>query len=558
MLKHLLVKNYAIIDSLEIDFHQGLNIITGETGAGKSILLGALGLILGNRAEANVLKDKEGSCVVEGTFNLDGYNLEPLFKENDLDYLPTTIIRRHISPSGKSRAFVNELPVTLNLLKDIVGRVIDIHSQHQNLLLANATFQLLVLDSFANNVKLIDDYKTLYHNYKKLFNELSELNEKSEQAKAELDYFQFQLNQLDEAKLVEGEEADLELLQQQLSHAGDIKLALQEVVGYCNADEASVLIWLKDAQAALNRIEDFYPHAKELSTRIEACRIELKDIAQETEIQSEKVDIDPAELERVSQRLDLINTLMQKHRVSSVTELIAIRDELRSNVEEIVNYETIIERKTAELKALQSEAFSIAKEISTTRLKASASFEKSIQSMLAQLGMPYASFRVDILQVDELLPTGIDKAVFLFSANKQVAMQELSKVASGGELSRLMLSLKSLMVRAKGLPTIILDEIDTGVSGDIADKVGNIIFEMSTGMQVINITHLPQIASKGNTHFLVYKQNDTETSTTHIRLLNFEERVLEIAKMLSGEQVSDAALSNAKHLLANSSSKQLH
>ena len=554
MLKHLLVKNYAIIDSLEIDFHKGLNIITGETGAGKSILLGALGLILGNRAEANVLKDKEGSCVVEGTFNLEGYNLEPLFKENDLDYLPTTLIRRHISPSGKSRAFVNELPVTLNLLKDIVGRVIDIHSQHQNLLLANANFQLSVLDSFANNVKLIDDYKTLYHNYKKLFNELSELNEKSEQAKADLDYLQFQLNQLDEAKLVEGEEAELEMLQQQLSHAGDIKLALQEVVGYCNADEASVLIWLKDAQIALNRIEDFYPHAKELSTRIEACRIELKDIAQETEIQSEKVDVDPAQLERVSQRLDLINTLMQKHRVSSVTELIAIRDELRSKVDEIVNYDTIVERKTAELNALQTEAFSKAKEISDTRTKVSASFEKSIQSLLAQLGMPYANFSVDISQVDELLPTGIDKAVFLFSANKQVAMQELSKVASGGELSRLMLSLKSLMVKAKGLPTIILDEIDTGVSGDIADKVGNIIYDMSTGMQVINITHLPQIASKGNTHFLVYKQNDSQSSTTHIRLLGSEERVLEIAKMLSGEQISDAALSNAKHLLANSSS----
>ncbi len=553
MLKHLLVKNYAIIDSLEIDFHKGLNIITGETGAGKSILLGALGLILGNRAETNVLKDKEGSCVVEGTFNLEGYNLEPLFKENDLDYLPTTLIRRHISPSGKSRAFVNELPVTLNLLKDIVGRVIDIHSQHQNLLLANANFQLSVLDSFANNVKLIDDYKTLYHNYKKLFNELSELNEKSEQAKADLDYLQFQLNQLDEAKLVEGEEAELEILQQQLSHAGDIKLALQEVVGYCNADEASVLIWLKDAQIALNRIEDFYPHAKELSTRIEACRIELKDIAQETEIQSEKVDVDPAQLERVSQRLDLINTLMQKHRVSSVTELIAIRDELRSKVDEIVNYDTIVERKTAELNALQTEAFSKAKEISATRTKVSASFEKSIQSLLAQLGMPYANFSVDISQVDELLPTGIDKAVFLFSANKQVAMQELSKVASGGELSRLMLSLKSLMVKAKGLPTIILDEIDTGVSGDIADKVGNIIFDMSTGMQVINITHLPQIASKGNTHFLVYKQNDSKTSTTHIRLLESDERVLEIAKMLSGEQISDAALSNAKHLLANRS-----
>ncbi|MDD2279463.1 MAG: DNA repair protein RecN [Bacteroidales bacterium] len=551
MLKHLLVKNYAIIDNLEIDFHSGLNIITGETGAGKSILLGALGLILGNRAEANILKDKENSCIVEGTFNLQGYNLEPLFEENDLDFQPNTIIRRHISQSGKSRAFVNELPVTLTLLKDIVGRVIDIHSQHQNLLLVNANFQLLVLDSFANTGALIDEYKELYSLHKQLTDEFNELTQKSAKAKADLDYLQFQLNQLNEAKLVEGEEADLELLQQQLSHSEDIKIALHEVVNYCNADETSILIWLKNVQESLNRISSFYPMAIELNKRVEACRIELKDIAQEGEMQSEKIELDPSELERVNQRLDNINTLMQKHRVTTVTELIAIRDELQIKVDEIVDYDSTVERKAKKISEISSQAFAKAKIISNARVNVCGGFESSIQLLLTQLGMPFANFKVSITHHDELLPNGIDRATFLFSANKQGSLQELSKVASGGELSRLMLSLKSLMVKAKGLPTIILDEIDTGVSGDIADKVGNIIHDMSKGMQVINITHLPQIASKGTTHFLVYKEDDSVSSTTHIRLLKPNERVLEIAKMLSGEQVFDAAIINAKHLLAN-------
>ncbi|MDD2196094.1 MAG: DNA repair protein RecN [Bacteroidales bacterium] len=552
MLKHLLVKNYAIIDNLEIDFHSGLNIITGETGAGKSILLGALGLILGNRAEANMLKDKENSCVVEGTFNLEGYSLEPLFEDNDLDFQPNTIIRRHISPSGKSRAFVNELPVTLNLLKDIVGKVIDIHSQHQNLLLVNANFQLSVLDSFANTRALVDEYNGLYSLHKQLSDEFKELTLESEKAKADLDYLQFQLNQLNEIKLVENEEADLELLQQQFSHAEEIKLALQEVVNYCNADEVSVLVWLKDMQDALSRISSFYPLADELNNRVEACRIELKDIAMEAEIQSEKVDINPSELERVNQRLDNLNSLMQKHRVASVAELITIRNDIKSKVDEIENYDSTVEQKAKQIREVNAKAFAKAKVISDARAKVCEGFESSIKSLLAQLGMPFANFKVSISHYDELMPNGIDRATFLFSANKQTTMQELAKVASGGELSRLMLSLKSIMVKAKGLPTIILDEIDTGVSGDIADKVGNIIHDMSKEMQVINITHLPQIASKGMTHFLVYKEDDLESSTTHIRLLKPDERILEIAKMLSGEQVSDAALINAKHLLTNS------
>lgn len=552
MLKHLLVKNYAIIDNLEIDFHSGLNIITGETGAGKSILLGALGLILGNRAEVNILKDKENSCVVEGTFNLEGYGLEPLFAENDIDFQPNTVIRRHINPSGKSRAFVNELPVNLNLLKDIVGRVIDIHSQHQSLLLGNAGFQLSVIDSFVGNGNLLDEYKTHYTRFRELTTQLEELMQRAQQAKTDLDYLQFQLNQLEEMNLVEAEEQELEQLQQQLTHSEDIQLALQEVVNYCNAEDVSVLMWLKGMEDALKRIVPFYPLAEQLGSRVEAVRIELKDIAQEAEVESQKINHNPVELERVNRRLDDLNTLMQKHRVSSTLELVSIRNELRCKVDEIENYDAVLIKKGNELKAVEQKARDLAQSISKSRLEASPHIEKSIISTLSQLGMPSAGFRVDLTQTPDLTPNGVDRALFLFSANSQIPLQELSRVASGGELSRLMLSLKSLMVKAKGLPTIILDEIDTGVSGEIADKVGNIIQQMSAEIQVINITHLPQIASKGKTHFLVYKEESSGVPSTQIRLLNHEERIEEIAKMLSGEQVSQAAMTNAKHLLAGS------
>ncbi len=552
MLKHLLVKNYAIIDNLEIDFHSGLNIITGETGAGKSILLGALGLILGNRAEVNILKDKENSCVVEGTFNLEGYGLEPLFAENDIDFQPNTVIRRHINPSGKSRAFVNELPVNLNLLKDIVGRVIDIHSQHQSLLLGNAGFQLSVIDSFVGNGNLLDEFKTHYTRFRELTTQLEELTQRAHQAKTDLDYLQFQLNQLEEMNLVEAEEQELEQLQQQLTHSEDIQLALQEVVNYCNAEDISVLIWLKGMEDALKRIAPFYPLAEQLGSRVEAVRIELKDIAQEAEIESQKINHNPAELERVNRRLDDLNTLMQKHRVSSTLELVVIRNELRGKVDEIENYDAVLIKKGNELKAVEQKARDLAQSISKSRIEATPHIEKSIISTLSQLGMPSAGFRVDLTHTPDLTPNGMDRALFLFSANSQIPLQELSRVASGGEFSRLMLSLKALMVKAKGLPTIILDEIDTGVSGEIADKVGNIIQQMSTDIQVINITHLPQIASKGKTHFLVYKEESSGVPSTRIRLLNYDERVEEIAKMLSGEQVSQAALTNAKHLLTGS------
>ena len=551
MLKTLLVQNYALIDTLEIEFHQGLNIITGETGAGKSILLGALGLILGNRAETTVLKDKSKPCVVEGTFNLTGYSLQDFFAENDIEYSDLTTIRRHINPAGKSRAFVNELPVTLNNLKDLVGQIIDIHSQHQNLLLADGKFQLSVLDSFTDNNQPLARYKETYLRYRNLTAELESLKGKASQAKANLDYLQFQLKQLNEAKLKSGEEIELEALQQQLSHAEEIKTNLQGAYTLLNADESSILVWLKEAESSLSKISHFFSPAEELQARIESCRVELKDIAQEIELQNEKVLLDSAELEAVTQRLDMILSLQQKHRVSSVDELIELRKRLDVQVDEITNYDQVLLQNEVELDEITKLALKQAQEISDTRKAGSNKFEESIKTLLAQLGMPHANFKVNIEPVNDLRPQGIDKVTFLFSANKQMPLNDLSKVASGGELSRLMLSLKSLMVKTKGLPTIILDEIDTGVSGEVADKVGNIISNMARSMQVVNITHLPQIASKGSHHFLVYKDQDNEGAETRIRLLSAKERITEIAKMLSGEKISEAAITNAKHLLGN-------
>ncbi|NHB69146.1 DNA repair protein RecN [Perlabentimonas gracilis] len=551
MLKTLLVQNYALIDTLEIDFHQGLNIITGETGAGKSIILGALGLILGNRAEATVLKEKSKPCVVEGTFNLAGYSLQDFFVDNDIEYADLTTIRRHINPAGKSRAFVNELPVTLSILKDLVSQIIDIHSQHQNLLLADGKFQLSVLDSFTDNLQQLASYRDSYQKYRSLTSELENIKEKASQAKADLDYLQFQLKQLNEAKLKSGEEIELESLQQQLSHAEEIKSNLQSAFTLLNADESSILIWLKEAVSSLSKISHFFNPAEELQARIESCRVELKDIAHEVEMQNERVLLDPAELEAVTQRLDMILSLQQKHRVSSVDELIEIREKLDVQVNEITNYDQVVSQKEAELEKITKLALKQAQEISDTRKAGSKKFEDSIKALLTQLGMPYADFKVNFEPLGELRPQGIDRVTFLFSANKQMPLNDLSKIASGGELSRLMLSLKSLMVKTKGLPTIILDEIDTGVSGEVADKVGNIISSMAKSMQVINITHLPQIACKGSHHFLVYKDQEKETTETRIRLLTSQERITEIAKMLSGEKISEAAITNAKHLLGS-------
>lgn len=550
MLKHLHIQNYALIDKLDIEFHHGLNIITGETGAGKSILIGALGLILGQRADTSVLKDKQRSCIVEAMFQIDGYNLKPFFIENDLDYYDNTIIRRQINESGKSRAFVNEIPVNLNVLKDLVGQMVDIHSQHQSLLLTESSFQISVLDSFAGNVIDVQQYSELYRKYKDLNVELAKLIESSSKAKADLDYLQFQMNQLDEAKLVDGEKEELELEHKQLTHADEIKTSFQNATHILTSESQSLVTLTKDAINALSKISQVYPSASSIIERLESCRIELKDIAQETENHFERVEVDPERLEWVNSRLDLIFSLLQKHRLTSISDLITLQQKLRVEVESITNSDSLIEAKKKEIENVVKKMSSLAEVIGKTRRAKSPEMESDIQGLLKDLGMPFASFRIDLDKVNDFLPTGTDRVSFMFSANKQIPLQEISRIASGGELSRLMLSLKSLLVRTKGMPTIIFDEIDSGVSGEVADKMGNIIHRISSGLQVINITHLPQIASKGMHHFLVYKDNESATSKTLIKLLNKDERVVEIAKLLSGETLSAAAMENARHLLA--------
>jgi len=551
MLKHLHIQNYALINHLDIEFNKGLNIITGETGAGKSILIGALGLILGQRTDTSVLKDKHKSCIVEALFEVGGYNLQPFFEENDLDYYDSTIIRRQINEAGKSRAFINEIPVNLSVIKDLVGRIIDIHSQHESLLLADSSFQLTVLDSFAGTTSMVNSYSQNYNIYKSLKVELENLKQKEQQAKADFDYLQFQLNQLIEAKLTEGEQEELEEEQQKLSHAEEIKFALQMAANLLNSEEASILGMLKESISSLSKISEFFQPAAELVSRLESCRLELKDISQETDSHFEKIAIDPERLQWVNSRIDTLFSLQQKHRVSSVNELISLREKLQEDVDKIANFDTLIAKKSEQLNTMEAELLQKAKAIGEERIKKGPDLEVEIQKMLKELGMPFASFKVSIIETGNLLPTGTDRVSFLFSANKQISMQEISKVASGGELSRLMLSLKSLMVRTRELPTIIFDEIDTGVSGEVADKMGNIINRIATKMQVINITHLPQIACKGQNHYLVYKDNETETSITRIKKLSSEERLVEIAKMLSGEKITDAAIENAKHLLTS-------
>ncbi|HOK61128.1 MAG: DNA repair protein RecN [Tenuifilum sp.] len=549
MIRKLYIQNYAIIDELEIEFKQGLNIITGETGAGKSILLGALSLIQGQRADTSVLKHNDRSCIVEVEFDISEYNLNDFFEANDIDYDDITTIRRQISENGKSRAFINEIPVNLNQLKELTEKLIDIHSQHQNLLLGNTRFQLDVLDAFAVSRDLLTDYRQLYDEFRKLKTELDRLEANAENAKRDFDYLSHQLNELNAANLRSGELDELEALQKQLTHASEIKTALEFSYGTLNADELAVLSKVKEIESNLRRIESVFSQANNLISRIESCRIELKDIADEIDLLNSKVEVDDEQLHTVTQRIDLIYSLLNKHRLANFDELVEFRNQLESRVNEIAQIDFNLDEKRKALRILEQKLQEKSKNLSQIRASSAPKVEQFVTELLQQLGIKHAVFRIRIEKLEEFQPWGTDRVTFYFSANKQIEPQELSRVASGGELSRLMLSLKSLLVKSTGLPTIIFDEIDTGVSGEIADRMGTIIYELAKGMQVINITHLPQIAAKGTNHFLVYKSVTNSQSSTGIKLLTPDERVVEIAKMLSGEKVTDAALMNAKELL---------
>ena len=549
MLQSLNIENYALINKLEIQFYKGFSIITGETGAGKSILLDALGLVMGQRADINVLKDKEKKCVVEAVFDIAEYKLKSFFEQNELDYDSQTIIRRQILPNGKSRAFVNDNPVNLNLLKDLCLQLIDIHSQHENLQLSNNAFQLKVVDIMANHQSLLSDYEAIYQQYKTTQKELSHLIDEVEKARKEYDFFQHQFDELDKAKLVAGEVEELESELATLTHAEEIKLNLLKTSQNLQFNEINVIDTLKECMVVLQNIQQFYPAAQQFAERIEVAYIDLKDIANETTLLGNDVDYNQERAEFVNERLDLIFSLQKKNRVDNVQSLIDIRNLLATKLNDIFTADERIAELNKQIDALHSNALNLATQITKNRKIAGAKIEKHIIGQLKQLGIPNTSFHIEISQLQQLSKTGNDNVNFLFSANKNVPLQDITKVASGGELSRVMLCIKALISQYTALPTIIFDEIDTGVSGDIADKMGNILKEMANNMQVMNITHLPQIASKGHFHYLVYKQDNKNSTFSSIKLLNSEERIIEIAKMLSGKNLTDAALNNAKALL---------
>jgi DNA repair protein RecN (Recombination protein N) len=549
MLVSLQVQNYALIKELKIGFGSGFSIITGETGAGKSILLGAFSLLLGQRADTTVLMDKQKKCVVEGIFNIKEYNLQSYFADNDIDYEDNTIIRREIIPGGKSRAFINDTPVSLNQLRELGLRLVDIHSQHENLNLGKNLFQLIVIDTVAQNGDLLKQYTKLYTDYLIKQQELGELTERAKQAQADLDYYSFQFQQLDEARLQPGELNELENEANTLNHAEEIKFNLLKAGDLVSGEGISVLGLLKDAIESIDKLSEFFPRAKEIRERLDSVYIELKDIASECEMGGESVDIDPGRLQYVQERLDLLNSLMHKHSISTVEELIHVRDEFAKKVNEIASFDDQIAKLTIKTEELKNSLSRVSEDLSGKRQAVISQVEERVISILKQVGIPNARFSVMHSRLDSFTPQGTDKVEFLFSANKQAGKQEISKVASGGELSRLMLAIKSLISSSLELPTIIFDEVDAGVSGEIAEKVGLIMKSMSENMQVINITHLPQVAAKGDFHYLVYKYDRKKESVTDIKLLDSEERVLELAKMLSGEELTEAAISNARELL---------
>ena len=549
MLIKLFVRNYALIKELNVELEDGLTIITGETGAGKSILLGALSLILGSRADTSVLLDKNEKCVVEGTFRIDGYDLKEFFATNELDYENTTILRREINPAGKSRAFINDTPVTVNLLKDLGDKLIDIHSQHQTLMLNDNSFQLSLIDSFADTAKLKESYRDAFINYRTLKKEYNILKEKSDKNKDDLEYYNFQLKQLEEAGLKTGEQAELESAQEMLSHAEEIKLALEVSYGLLSGEEASILSRLREVKANLTRIRSFIPEGESLLARAESSIIELDDLSGEIGKLSDSIDADPQRLQFINDRLDIIYSLIQKHHVNDLEELIARKEEIRALVNSIAgsderlnDLEKLIEKETARLETVSDD-------ISARRNKVVPDIESRVEELLRQLGIPNAKFRIALTKLKDFASSGTDQADFMFSANKQVKPENLARIASGGELSRVMLSLKSLLSKNNNLPTIIFDEIDSGVSGEVADKVGQILSLMGKYMQVINITHLPQVASRGSRHFHVYKDDTDNSTLTRVKLLSNDERILEVARLLSGSEITETAIRNAKELL---------
>ena len=551
MLQSIHIQNYALIEMLDIDFHPGFSVITGETGAGKSIILGAIGLLLGQRADIKAIKKDANKCIVEAHFNISSYQLESFFEEHEMEYdAQECILRRELYASGKSRAFINDSPASLAQMKELGEKLVDVHSQHQNLLLNHEDFQLNVLDILAHNEKELTEYKQLYANYKQTCNQLNELIDQAEKSRQDEDYIRFQLKQLDEANLQEGEQTELEQEAETLSHAEDIKAALYKADQILSSNEMSLLSATKECMQTLHGLSKVYTPSQEWTNRLESCYIELKDLSHEIANASEDVEFNPTRLDYVNERLNLIYSLQQKHHLSTVEELIALTEDYRKQLDNITSFDDRIAELTFQKDNLYKKVVKQASILTQLRQKAAKGVEGQMQHLLVPLGMPNVRFAVEMTLRNEPGSKGMDSVSFLFSANKNGTLQQVSSIASGGEIARVMLSLKAMIAGAVKLPTIIFDEIDTGVSGSIAEKMALIMQEMGQAdRQVISITHLPQIAARGTTHYKVYKE-DTDTGTnSHIRQLNNEERINEIAHMLSGATLTEAALNNAKALL---------
>lgn len=550
MLRSLYIKNYALIDSLEIDFEPGFSVITGETGAGKSIILGALSLILGQRADIKAIKQGESKCVIEGSFDVSAYDLKAFCEEKGIEYDPDSyILRREILSTGKSRAFINDSPVSLTDLKELGGQLIDIHSQHQNLLLSDTRFQMQVVDALAGNKELLSRYQQAFHQYKQSEKALAELREAVRKSKEEEDYLRFQIESLTEAALEGGEQEELENELETLTHAEDIKSALFKIHFLLSDDDKGIVQGLKEGLNTSQQLAKVYARSEEISERLQTAYIDLKDLASEMDKLANDVEFNPERLVFIESRLDLIYTLQKKYHVNAVSELLALYEEFKQKIENIESSDQQVEALEKEVHEKTEKVFALAKQLTDTRTSITDSFEKDLTDRVAYLGMPNIRFRSEIITEKHPNIYGLDSVLFQFSANKNVPLQPVAEIASGGEISRLMLCLKSMIAGATALPTIIFDEIDTGVSGEIADKMGEVMREFGKNMQVLAITHLPQIAAKGKAHYKVYKSDDEHTTTTNLVRLSDEERLTEIARMLSGSTVTEAAIQNAKVML---------
>lgn len=550
MLRQLYIRNFTLIDELDITFKPGFSVITGETGAGKSIILGAIGQILGNRADARMVKAGCDKCVIEAHFDLSNYDMESFFNDNDIDYEPEDcIIRRELKANGKSRAFINDTPVALTTARELGQQLVDIHSQHQNLLLQKEDFQLNVVDIIAHNSQLLNDYRTLFDGYAKAKAALREKEEECEKDRANEDFLRFQADELVTAKLVDGEQEELEQELETLSHAEDIKGALFDADNLLSGDDRSITQSCKTMLSRLSDIGDVYPAIRQVTERIDSAYIELKDIARDISNLAESIDFDPARLTMANERLDTIYTLQKKHHVESVAELIAIRDSLTARLNDITNSEDMLEDMRRQVEDMHRKATEAAARLTESRQEAARRVTEQLLAQMTSLGMPNARFEIKF-ETKELAADGADRISYMFSANKNVPLEPIAQVASGGEVARVMLSLKAMISGAVKLPTIIFDEIDTGVSGRVAEMMAQIMRQMGRAdRQVISITHLPQIAALGTTHYKVEKTDTDDTTISRMRMLGHDERITEIAQMLSGSNISDAAIENAKSLL---------